>query len=508
MDTSINSRFNTLLAVLDNAVDAIISIDEDGQLLTYNPAAEKLFQYTSADVMDLGLEALMTDEDSSDHQHYIDRYMSGGSPRIIGLGREVRCRRRDGTTFGAHLSISESLAGEKRVFTAIIRDLTERDRMRKAEAALLDNKLEHAIVLQYAPIGIVTMNEAGQVLSANSSAVRITGYSEATLRGRSAIRFIHTDDQLAVNDSFQRLIAGDIAYTSSSHRLRHQEGHYVPIRTFNAAVVHKAPPETVLISMFEDLSLQRAREEEIKVQRERLAHVTQLTQMGEMAAGLAHELNQPLSAISSYAGASRRLVQKLGSAGDELQLMCERIGQQATRAGKVIRKVRDLTRRHETTRRLCSINKLISDLIPLVEIDFQHTDIRLQLSLGPDVEVLADAVQIEQVLLNFLRNSIDAVRLVAPDRHRIELGTTKIGDQIKVSVSDQGTGFDKSIRDHIFEPFVSSKAEGMGMGLSISKSIVEAHDGVIGINDNPNGGSICWFTLPVVQKDETGQKNE
>lgn len=498
MDTSLNTRFNSLLAVLDNAVDAIISIDEDGEVLTYNPAAEQLFQYSAADVAKAGIGVLMTAEDSEVHHHYVARYLNGGRRQIIGTGREVRCQRRDGSTFAAHISVSESLAGEKRVFTAIIHDLTERDRLREAEAALRDNKLEHGIVLQYAPIGIVTMDESGHVQSANRSAERISGYAEAKLLGRNALRFIHTDDQLAVNHSFKRLIAGEIPYTSSTHKLRHEDGHYLPIRTFNAAVVLKATPGIVLISMFEDLSLQRAREEEIKVQRERLAHVTQLTQMGEMAAGLAHELNQPLSAIASYAGASRRLVQKMGSAGDELQMMYERIGQQATRAGQVIRKVRDLTRRHETTRRLCSINQLIDDLIPLVEIDFQHTGIRLQWSLGADAEVLADAVQIEQVLLNFLRNSIDALRCVDEDRRRVELTTMRIGDDIKVSVSDLGAGVDKDIRDRIFEPFVSSKADGMGMGLSISKSIVEAHDGAIGIDNNPGGGTICWFTLPVV----------
>ena len=558
MSDTPTTRLATLQAVLDNAVDAIISMDQRGRLLTFNRAAERLFQYSATEVAEQGIEILMPDTDRARHPDYVESYLAGGPGRIIGRGREVTCRRRDGSNFQAHLSISESAVGEQRVFTAMLRDLSERDaltghirtlssilehalsalyvftpanrqlryanaaalrergetwetlstqrfddvfatgesaalasalarlasapgttvefdsrfrrangaefpvlvqlastefdqqpavvgsvidisRQRRAEEALSRNLVEHQAVLQYAPVGIVTMNRRGGILTVNAAALRIAGYTERELLGKPAIRFMHTDEHLALTQGFGRLARGEAGFASSVHRMRHRDGHYFPVRTFNAAI-HGGASQAALMCLFEDLSEQHARDEEIKLQRERLAHVAQLTQMGEMAAGLAHELNQPLSAITNYAGAGRRLADSAGADDDNLHELFVRIGQQAERAGNVIRKVRELTRRHESTRERHNLDALIRSLLPLVDIDLNRAGVTLDLQLGGDVEVWADHVQIEQVLLNFIRNAVDASADVDESRRRIRLSSEHDGSRVRVAVADRGAG--------------------------------------------------------------------
>ncbi|MEM7611026.1 MAG: PAS domain S-box protein [Pseudomonadota bacterium] len=609
------SDIATLQAILDGAVDAIVSIDEHGELLNYNAAAAQLFQYAEPEVRAGGIGMLMPSDIATRHPDFIRRYLDEGERHIIGVGRELTCQRKDGSRFQAYLSLSESNSGDKRVFTAIIHDLTERNRLRarvsaigdileesinalyvlerqslrvnyanraastsygadevvgpglcladlvtansyarleramqlideghhqsfnlkvdcrracgeiypaqlhlstttfddnavfvasvidvtsqrKAEQALEDERLEHAAVLNYAPIGIVTMDSRGLILNVNESACDMLGYDEEAFIGRHGTRFVHTDEQLSLRSGFDSLIAGDTQYLSSVHKVRHKQGHYVPVRTFNAAVVLHKRKRPILICMFEDLSEQHAIEEEIKTQRERLAHVAQLTQMGEMAAGLAHELNQPLSAIVTYAGVGERLLGKPDKDDDELRAICSRISQQAERAGSVIRKIRQLTRRHESSRSKCSLNSLVTDLLPLVEIDVRHSGIELHLALGENAAVMADPVQIEQVILNFLRNAIDEARKLPADRQSVTVRTSRASNGIRLEVVDNGPGVDAALRDTLFDPFVSSKAKGMGMGLSISKSIIDAHSGQIGFDQPDDGGSVFWFVLP------------
>lgn len=501
MSSSINTQLATLLSVLDNAVDAIISIDQSGEVLTYNAAAERMFQYSSEEVAALGLEVLMPESEQGRHEGYVDNYLRGGPRKMIGIGREVLCRRRDGSTFKADLSVSEAHVEGRRIFTAIMRDLSERDRLRSTlrslDSDLKRSQQEHEIVLRFAPIGIVTMNARGCILTINRAVSRITGYQEQQLVGQLGQRFVHTDEQLEIATGFRELMRAGQSYSSSLHRLRSVTGDYLHVRTFNAAIRPSEDLEAMLICMFEDLSARHAQENELKTQRERLAHVAKLTQMGEMAAGLAHELNQPLSAISTYAGGGIRLLESDNFEASALADVLQKIGQQAQRAGSVIRKIRELTRRHETTRQFSSVETLVDELLTLIEIDVQHSGITLDVSQQANVDVLIDHVQIEQVILNFVRNAIDAVRGLPPERQTIRITTFVRDDNVVLEVADQGEGVPPSLRARVFDPYVSSKPQGMGMGLSISKSIIEAHDGRIGLISPDTGGAIFWFSLPI-----------
>ena len=243
--------------------------------------------------------------------------------------------------------------------------------------------------------------------------------------------------------------------------------------------------------------LLREREDEM---RERLTHLTRVSTMGEMASSIAHEVNQPLTAIATYAMACRRMVENQDISSSDVSDILARISDEALRAGGIIHRLKDMVRRQESRWTECDVNALIRDVEQLASVDARLHDVPLSFHLLLDLPpVLADGVQIQQVVLNLIRNGIDAVEDVDSTSRFVALRTGLDGPGwIRVSVEDNGCGLPAGIGRDIFQPFFTTKKEGMGMGLSISRSIVEAHHGHIGFKRNDGPGSTFFFTLPVL----------
>ena len=243
--------------------------------------------------------------------------------------------------------------------------------------------------------------------------------------------------------------------------------------------------------------LLQEREEEM---RHRITHLTRVSTMGEMASSIAHEVNQPLTAIATYAQACRRMLES-GQAGlPEAQDVLTRIATEALRAGGIIHRLKDMVRRQESRWTECDVNALIRDLQQLASVDARMHSVNLQFELAPQLPaVLADGIQVQQVVLNLIRNGIDAVEGVDPEIREVLVRTERDGPRwIRVSVKDNGCGLAKEAADNLFQPFFSTKREGMGMGLSISRSIIAAHRGRISFEPNPGPGTTFFFTLPVL----------
>jgi len=236
-----------------------------------------------------------------------------------------------------------------------------------------------------------------------------------------------------------------------------------------------------------------------------LVHMSRLTAMGEMASALAHELNQPLSAIVNYMKGSRRLLEDAadGSAAILRDAM-DKAAEQALRAGEIIRRLRDFVARGETERRVEDVKKLVEEASALALVGAKHKGIRVQFQFDPRVDfVLADKVQIQQVLLNLMRNAIEAMD--DSERRELTVATAQMPDHtVAISVADTGAGIAPEIKAQLFQPFVTTKRTGMGVGLSISRTIVEAHGGTIVPRPNPGGGTVFSFTLPAVTEEEAG----
>jgi C4-dicarboxylate-specific signal transduction histidine kinase len=243
--------------------------------------------------------------------------------------------------------------------------------------------------------------------------------------------------------------------------------------------------------------LLQEREEEM---RHRITHLTRVSTMGEMASSIAHEVNQPLTAIATYAQACRRMLES-GEAGlSEAQDVLTRIANEALRAGGIIHRLKDMVRRQESRWTECDVNALIRDLQQLASVDARLHGVKLEFDLAPEVPpVLADAIQVQQVVLNLIRNGIDAVEGVERETREVLVRTERDGPRLlRVSVTDNGSGLTKEAAQNLFQPFFTTKKEGMGMGLSICRSIIAAHRGRIAFEPNAGPGATFFFTLPVL----------
>jgi two-component system sensor kinase FixL len=361
-----------LRSIYDTAPDALIVINERGMIQSFSAAAERMFGWSASEVVGRELNMLMPQPYAREHDAYMNRYMTTGEKRIIGIGRIVVAQRKDGATFPIELAVGEVRSEQGRFFTGFIRDLTERQ---AAEARLQELQSE-------------------------------------------------------------------------------------------------------------------------------LVHISRMTAMGEMASALAHELNQPLSAIANYLSGARRL---LGQSADSRALdALEKANDQALRAGEIIRRLRDFLARGEAERRVESLSRLAQEAcaLALVGAKDQGVRVRYQFDTAAD-RVLVDRVPVQQVVLNLVRNAIDAMN-ESPSK-TITISTAP-GEQgmVMLSVADTGPGVDSSAAARLFQPFVTTKAEGMGVGLSISRTIVEAHGGRIWTEPNPGGGAIFKFTLRSVDQELAG----
>ncbi len=255
---------------------------------------------------------------------------------------------------------------------------------------------------------------------------------------------------------------------------------------------------TVITGTLHDITDRKLAEAEVRQGQERLTHVGRLATMGEMATGLAHEINQPLTAIATYAQAAVRMIDSPGGTETtELREPLVQITNQALRAGEVIRRLRAFVKNRATRTETVDLNRLIEDLRVLAEPDTRVNDVRLSIDLTPELPaVSADPVQIQQVLLNLIRNAIDAT-LEAPAAPReILVQSTGVADGVEVAVVDRAGGIAPEIAANLFNPFYTTKAAGTGLGLAISRSIIRAHRGKLGHRPTPGGGTTFYFTLP------------
>jgi PAS domain S-box-containing protein len=259
--------------------------------------------------------------------------------------------------------------------------------------------------------------------------------------------------------------------------------------------------EARVISRTAELSAseQRAREHQAH-----LAHVLRVSTMGEMAAALAHELNQPLGAIVNYANGIGVRLRDGGLAPDDLQEAVTRIAAEGLRAGEIIRRSRDFVRQSVSNREPADVNGVVRDATQLIGLDAHRVGIPIQLMLDPQLPLVKmDRIQVEQVILNLLRNGLDAMSEAPAGQHELLVQTRGQSEStVEVSVRDTGVGMSSATRERIFDPFYTTKAGGLGMGLSISRSIIEAHGGRLWATGNPDRGMTFSFTLPVRQRDE------
>lgn len=365
-DARVFAREAHLRSILETIPDAMIVIDERGNILSFSAAAERTFGFSEAEVLGKNVKQLMPSPDRERHDGYLDRYLTTGERKIIGFGRLTTARRGDGSTFPIDLHIGEARIGDERVFTGFIRDLTERH---QAESRLHDLQSE-------------------------------------------------------------------------------------------------------------------------------LAHVSRVTAMGTLATSIAHELNQPLTAIANYVETARDMLENPDE--ETPAIVREALGEcaaQSVRAGQIVRRLRDFISRGESDRRIESLARVINEASALALIGAGERGVEVEIELDASADsVLIDRIQLQQVVLNLSRNAIEAMAAV-PER-LLRITSKGIGGgQVQVTIEDSGPGLPSEIAERLFEPFLSTKSEGMGLGLSICHTIIHGHGGQIWADGSLLGGTAFHFTL-------------
>ncbi len=345
--------------------------------------------------------------------------------------------------------------------------------------------------------GIFTIDNSGIIYSANSAIQTIFGYSPDELIGLS-INMLIPDTKRKKHDTYLQFKSASVIDRIRNVDGLRKDGTLVPldisITEFSLDDVH------YYASVVRDVSSRKRKEQEDKDHLNELAHVTRLGLMGEMASGIAHEVNQPLTAIAGYTQACLNFVDAEALDLPQLRETLQKACHQALRAGQIIHRMREFVTFKTIRRTSVDINALINFCVEMAEGDFKHNEVTLKCYLDKAIPLIhVDQVQIEQVLLNLIRNSIEAVSLLPEHSKRLITVQTSMNEchRILVRVKDNGPGIEKSEQEKILTPFFTSKANGMGMGLSISQSIIRAHDGELYFNSAYGKGSSFYFTLPI-----------
>jgi len=487
-----------LQAILDTAAEGIITIDEGGAIETCNPAAARMFGYRKEEVVGRNVNMLMPSPHREGHGDYLAQYRETGEKKFMGKEREVMGMRRDGSTFPAEIAVGE-FEDDGRHFTGIIRDITERKR---AEDALRDSEQRLELALMGADLGLWDWNIATGAVVFNERWANMLGYALNEIEPvyEEWAHRLHPDDKSHVMDLLNAHLEGTAPFYEAEHRLLTKEGQWKWVLA-RGKVFERDPDGKPLraAGIHRDITARKELEERLSQQQADLLHVQRLTTAGELAATMAHELNQPLGAIANYLGGASLRFRDVFAANPTLAEMVDHTLRLSKRAAEVVGSIRDLVRKHESRREWLDLGTVIDEALFLARAELLRTRVKPDLRVQDVLpRIRGQRVQLQQLLLNLILNAVDAMGAVEIRRRRLTIEAAFPGDhEIVVSVSDTGTGFPPEMATRLFEPFVSTKPDGIGLGLSICRTIAEAHGGRMEAHSALGKGATFRLTLPI-----------
>ena len=476
----------------DSVITGLRAIDLSGRIIYVNSAFCRMVGFDESELVGLSPPFPYWPEETLDAcRRNLDLTLAGRAPAS---GFEMRIRRKNGERLDARFYLSPLIDREGRQtgWMASITDITEPKRVRAAlEAA---HERFEAVIDGLDAAVFVADARTDEILFANRAFKAIHGYDAVgrTVRGVAVLqpeRGDYTVDPrgLSPADLPRELFDGELQHPLSG-RWYHVREHAT--RWVDGRVVR--------MGIATDITDRKQTAEISRQQEERLQRTSRLITMGEMASTLAHELNQPLSAIANYCAGCVTRMQSGQWKQDDILAAMQKASYQAERAGKIIRRIREFVKKSEPRRSAVRIDDVLEDAIGFADIDARRLGIRIVAQVAPDLPaVYADRIMIEQVVLNLIRNGCDAMTDSLADERVLLVRAQPCGERaIEVAVIDRGHGISEENRQRLFTPFYTTKAEGMGMGLNICRSIVEFHDGRLVVDANPEGGTIFSFTLP------------
>lgn len=379
-------------------------------------------------------------------------------------------------------------------------DVTERD---EREAAIRRREAQLQSILETVPDAMVVIDESSIILQFSAAAETLWGYRAAEVLGRPATMLVPEDTREAHMATLQRYTSdgeGLVGRTYWATALS-SDGRRFPVEL--RVGVAKVDNRMLLTMFVSDMGEQMETEARLGELNAEIAHVSRQSAMSELAADLAHELNQPLAATSNFLAAARMLLER-GEPGDKVAELLRMGNEQTQRAGEIIRRMRAFMARGEVEMRTESVERTVRDAAELVLVGTAHFNVRVGYQLDPEVPlVFADRIQVQQVLVNLMRNAMEALRKSGENDRLITISSHKLDDEmVELAVSDNGPGIPAQVLEHLFSRFTTTKGNGggMGIGLSISKRIIEAHGGTLRAENRLEGGASFRFTLPTVEQ--------
>ena len=488
-------------AIVAAAAEGIITVDAKGRISSFNSAAEKMFGYTAEELVGADIHVLVPEAFRSEHVRHVKEFARTGISRIIGNGREVLARRKDGSVFPMHLAASKILLAGEHCFAGVMRDISEQKASEDSLRAI-EQRFRAVFDQRHQLTAILSVD--GIVLEANQMSLDFAAIKRDAVIGRAYWETPWWNHSPKLKRRLHRAIeaASEGATRAFEATCMRADNELATLEFSVRPVKNKAGDVVFLVTDSYDITEKRLAEEEARHHRERIAHVTRLSTLGEMAAGIAHEINQPLTAISLFAQAGRRLIDN----GDFERMgeVCQKLNEHALRASDVVERMQTMARQGESKKDFLDCNELIGTAVRLAESEARIRDIQIEFEMEDGLPtVYVDGVQIQQVALNLLRNGMEAMLAAncCGDK-TIVIRTRRLDEKkIEISVTDCGFGVADENIEKLFTPFSTTKKSGMGMGLSISQAIIRAHGGHINFRNNESRGATFWFTLPTANRE-------
>jgi PAS domain S-box-containing protein len=487
--------------------DAIVVTDGNGGITRLNSEAERVFGYKRAELLGLPVETLMPERFRAAHPGHRGLYSARPSVRPMGTGLELFGRRKDSTEFPVEIMLSPVGTADGPIFLSVIRDVSEKKRaeeaLRQSEQQLRDKdeqtRRDLRQIIDAIPQQVSVCDADWSPLFANQRELEYTGLTPQEAQSKDAVaKIFHPEDFKKLEVLRERMIS-EGAPSEMEARIRGKDGQYRwflirdnPLRDEQGGVLRWYGTRT-------DIEDRKRAEETLRQAQANLAHVSRVMTLGELTASLSHEVNQPLAAVVTNGQVCLRLLALETPRLDEMRAAVERIVRDANRASEVIQRIRALAKRSAPQMISLDINDVVREAILLVQREVLSHGVSLRTELSPALPlVLGDRVQLQQVVINLLMNGVEAMASIT-DRPREILIRSQLHEagQVLVAVLDSGIGIDSETAEQLFSAFFTTKPSGMGMGLSISRSIIRAHGGRLWVSPNADHGAAFQFTVPI-----------
>lgn len=487
-------------AMSQSMVTGLRAIDMEGRITFVNAAFCRMTGFAEEELVGVAPPyPYWPPEEFEQLERNIRQALAGQSPPG---GFEMRIMRKNGERFDVRLYFSpliDTTAGRQIGWMASMNDITEPKRARKE----LEQAHERFVTVIDGLDTAVHVADArtGEILFANRAFQNIYGFD--TVGGNSAvITAACRPAPEALRRNPADLGANDLPCELFDGELQHQlSGHWYQI---HERAIRWVDGRTVRVQIAADVTDRKHIEEVTLQQQKRLEQTSRLITMGEMASSLAHELNQPLSAIANYSAGCVKRLQSGNYRIDDILAAMQKASDQAERAGKIIRRMRDMVKKGDPNRQPVALAELVEEARAFADIEAKKTGVQIVADLPADLPAInVDRIMIEQVLLNLVKNGIEAMHAIAPDRRQLAISARPVdGRMLEVAVADHGHGLEEADMEKIFAPFYTTKPEGMGIGLAICRSIIEFHQGRLWAEANREGGTVFRFTVPLEEDHE------